>query len=65
MRQPNQKGLLEAVMQAIHADGQHCPKCDVRLKQADGCGSLFQKLMEVAERPKFRKFSSILNWGSL
>jgi len=65
LRQPNQRGLLEAVMQVIHSDGQHCEKCDVQLKQADGCGALFQKLMEVAERPKFRKFSSILNWRSL
>jgi hydroxymethylpyrimidine pyrophosphatase-like HAD family hydrolase len=65
MRRPNQRGLLEAVMQVIHSDGQHCEKCDVQLKQADGCGALFQKLMEIAERPKFRKFSSILNWRSL
>jgi hydroxymethylpyrimidine pyrophosphatase-like HAD family hydrolase len=65
MRQLNQRGLLEAVMQVIHPDGQPCQKCDVQLKQADGCGALFQKLMEVAERPKIRKFSSILNWRSL
>jgi hydroxymethylpyrimidine pyrophosphatase-like HAD family hydrolase len=65
MRQPNQRGLLEAVMQVLHADGQLCEKCDVQLMQADGCGALFQRLMEVAERPKIRKFSSILNWRSL
>jgi hydroxymethylpyrimidine pyrophosphatase-like HAD family hydrolase len=63
--QPFQKGLLEAVMQVIHADGQLCDKCDVQLRQADGCGALFQTLMEVRERPKFRKFSSILNWRNL
>lgn len=60
-RQPFQRGLLEAVMQVIHADGQPCEKCDVQLVQADGCGALFQALMEVAERPKFVKFSSILS----
>jgi len=65
MRQPNQRGLLEAVMQVLHADGQLCEKCDVQLMQADGCGALFQRLMEVAESPKFRKFSSVLNWQSL
>jgi hydroxymethylpyrimidine pyrophosphatase-like HAD family hydrolase len=64
-QQPNQRGLLEAVMQVLHADGQLCEKCDVRLMQADGCGALFQKLMEVTERPKSRKFLSILNWRSL
>jgi hydroxymethylpyrimidine pyrophosphatase-like HAD family hydrolase len=65
MRQPFQRGLLEAVMQVIHADGQLCDKCDVQLAQAHGCGALFQALMESAERPKLLKFSSILNWGSL
>jgi hypothetical protein len=65
MRQPNQKGLLEAVMQVLHADGRLCDKCDVQLVQADGCGALFQRLMEVAERPKFHKFLSTLNWRSL
>jgi len=64
-RQPFQKGLLEAVTQVIHADGQLCDKCDVQLTHADACGALFEKLMEVAERPKFRKFSSILNWRTL
>jgi hydroxymethylpyrimidine pyrophosphatase-like HAD family hydrolase len=65
MRQPNQKGLLEAVMQVLHADGRLCDKCDVQLVQADGCGALFQTLMEVAERPKFHKFLATLNWRSL
>ena len=65
MRQPYQRGLLEAVTQVIHADGQLCDKCDVQLKQADGCGALFQRLMEVAESSKLRKFFSIMNWGSL
>jgi hydroxymethylpyrimidine pyrophosphatase-like HAD family hydrolase len=64
-RQSFQKGLLEAVMQLIHSDGRVCDKCDVQLAQAHGCGALFQRLMEVAERPAFRKFSSILNWGRL
>jgi hypothetical protein len=49
----------------IHADGQLCDKCDVQLKQADGCGALFQRFMEVAESSKLRKFFSIMNWGSL
>jgi hypothetical protein len=53
------------VTQVIHADGQLCDKCDVQLTHADACGALFEKLMEVAERPKFRKFSSILNWRTL
>jgi len=65
MRQPYQRGLLEAVTQVIHADGQLCDKCDVQLKQADGCGALFQRFMEVAESSKLRKFFSIMNWGSL
>jgi hydroxymethylpyrimidine pyrophosphatase-like HAD family hydrolase len=65
MRQPYQRGLLEAVMQVIHGNGQLCDQCDVRLVQAHGCGALFQRLMEVAESSKVRKFSSILNWGSL
>jgi hydroxymethylpyrimidine pyrophosphatase-like HAD family hydrolase len=65
MRQPYQRGLLEAVTQVIHADGQLCDKCDVQLKQADGCGALFQRLMEVAESSRLRKVFSILNWGSL
>jgi hydroxymethylpyrimidine pyrophosphatase-like HAD family hydrolase len=65
MRQPYQRGLLEAVTQVIHPDGQLCDKCDVQLKQSDGCGALFQSLMEVAESSKARKFSSILNWGRL
>lgn len=65
MRQPNQRGLLEAVMQVLHADGHLCDKCNVLLTQAEGCGALFQRLMEVAERPKFHKFLSILNWQSL
>jgi hydroxymethylpyrimidine pyrophosphatase-like HAD family hydrolase len=65
MRQPYQRGLLEAVTQVIHADGQLCDKCDVQLKQADGCGALFQRLMEVAESSKLRRFFSIFNWGSL
>jgi len=61
MRQSYQRGLLEAVNQVIHTDGQLCDKCDVQLKQADGCGALFQRLMEVAESSKLRRFSSILN----
>jgi hydroxymethylpyrimidine pyrophosphatase-like HAD family hydrolase len=65
MRQPYQRGLLDAVMQVIHGNGQLCDQCDVRLVQAHGCGALFQRLMEVAESSKVRKFSSILNWGSL
>jgi hydroxymethylpyrimidine pyrophosphatase-like HAD family hydrolase len=65
MRQPYQRGLLEAVTQVIHPDGQVCDQCDVQLVQAHGCGALFQRLMEVAESSKVRKFSSILNWGSL
>jgi hydroxymethylpyrimidine pyrophosphatase-like HAD family hydrolase len=60
-RQPYQRGLLEAVMQVIHADGRLCEKCHVQLVQADGCGALFQALMEIAERPKFLRFSSIPN----
>jgi len=64
-RQPFQRGLLEAVTQLIHFDGRRCDKCDVKLVQAGGCGALFQKLMEVAERSRFRKFSAILHWGSL
>jgi hydroxymethylpyrimidine pyrophosphatase-like HAD family hydrolase len=65
MRRSFQKGLLDAVAQVIHPDGERCDKCDVQLKQADGCGALFQRLMEVAERPRFRKFLSILNWRNL
>jgi hydroxymethylpyrimidine pyrophosphatase-like HAD family hydrolase len=65
MRQPYQRGLLEAVAQVIHADGQICDKCGVRLAHARGCGALFKTLMEVAESSRVRKFSSILNWGSL
>jgi hydroxymethylpyrimidine pyrophosphatase-like HAD family hydrolase len=65
MRHPFQKGLLEAVTQLIHPGGQLCEKCDVQLVQAHGSDALFQKLMEVAERSKSRKFSSFLNWGSL
>jgi hydroxymethylpyrimidine pyrophosphatase-like HAD family hydrolase len=65
MRQPYQRGLLEAVKQVIHADGRLCDKCDVQLKQTDGCGALFQRLMEVAESSKLRKFFSILNCVSL
>jgi hydroxymethylpyrimidine pyrophosphatase-like HAD family hydrolase len=65
IRQPYQRGLLDAVTQVIHADGQLCDKCDVQLKQADGCGALFQRLMEVAESSRLRKVFSILNWGSL
>ncbi|MGC2526867.1 MAG: HAD hydrolase family protein [Candidatus Acidiferrum sp.] len=65
MRQPYQRGLLEAVAQLLHSDGQLCGKCDVHLQQAQGCGALFQRLMEVAERSRFRKLSSILNWRSL
>jgi hydroxymethylpyrimidine pyrophosphatase-like HAD family hydrolase len=65
MRQPNQRGMLEAVKQLIHADGQLCDKCNVQLKQADGCGALLQRLMEVAESSKVRKLSSIIDWGSL
>jgi hydroxymethylpyrimidine pyrophosphatase-like HAD family hydrolase len=64
-RQPCQRGMLEAVKRLIHADGQLCDKCNVQLVQAHGCGALFQRLMEVAESSKVRKFSSILNWGSL
>jgi hydroxymethylpyrimidine pyrophosphatase-like HAD family hydrolase len=60
-RQPFQKGLLEAVMKVIHADGRLCEKCDVHLVEADGCGAMFQALMGIAELPKFLKFSSILN----
>jgi hydroxymethylpyrimidine pyrophosphatase-like HAD family hydrolase len=65
MRQRRQKGLLEAVMQVLHVDGRLCDKCNVLLTQAEGCGALFQRLMEVAERPKFHEFLSILNWRSL
>jgi hydroxymethylpyrimidine pyrophosphatase-like HAD family hydrolase len=65
MRRPRQRGLLEAVGQLIHPDGQLCGKCNVQLAQAHGCGVLFQRLMEVAERSTLRKFSSILNWGKL
>jgi hydroxymethylpyrimidine pyrophosphatase-like HAD family hydrolase len=65
MRQPFQRGLLAAVTQLLHSDGQLCDKCDVQLLQAHGSGALFQRLMEVAERSNFRKSSSILNWGSL
>ena len=65
MRQPYQRGLLDAVTQVIHPDGQLCDKCEVQLVQAPGCGALFQRLMEVAESSKVRKFSSILNWESL
>jgi hydroxymethylpyrimidine pyrophosphatase-like HAD family hydrolase len=64
-RQSYQRGLLEAVTQLIHPDGHLCDKCDVQLKQADGRGALFQRLMEVAETSKTRRFFSILNWGSL
>jgi hydroxymethylpyrimidine pyrophosphatase-like HAD family hydrolase len=65
MRRPRQRGLLEAVTQLIHPDGQLCGKCNVQLAHAHGCGALFQRLMEVAERSTVRKFSSILNWGNL
>ncbi len=65
MRQPFQRGLLEAVTQLLHSDGHLCSKCDVRLAIAPGCGALFQRLMEVAERSTARKLLSILNWGSL
>lgn len=65
MRQPYQRGLLEAVAQLLHSDGQLCGKCNVHLQQAQGCGALFQRLMEVAEQSRFRKLSSILNWRSL
>ena len=65
MRRPRQRGLLEAVRQLIHPDGQLCGKCNVQLAQARGCGALFQRLMEVAERSTLRKFSAILNWGNL
>ncbi len=65
MRQPRQRGLLEAATQLIHPDGQLCVKCNVQLARAHGCGALFQKLMEVAERSTLRKFSAILNWGRL
>jgi len=64
-RRPYQRGLLEAVMQVVHPDGQLCDKCGIQLKQADGCGALFQRLMTVAESSKLRRFFSILNWGSL
>ena len=60
-----QKGLLEAVTQVIHPDRRLCVKCDVQLIQADGCGALFQRLMEVAELSKFQKLLSILNWEKL
>ncbi|MGC2465206.1 MAG: HAD hydrolase family protein [Candidatus Acidiferrum sp.] len=56
-----QKGLLEAAMQVIHADGRRCEKCDVQLTEADGCGAVFQRLMEIAESSRLRKLSSILN----
>jgi hydroxymethylpyrimidine pyrophosphatase-like HAD family hydrolase len=65
MRRPRQRGLLEAVSQLIHPDGQLCRRCNIQLEQADGCGALFQRLMEVAEGSTIRKFSSILNWGNL
>jgi haloacid dehalogenase-like hydrolase len=65
MRQPRQRGLLEAVMQLIHAGGRLCDKCDVQLKQADGCGALFQRLMAVSESSRLRRFSSILNWKNV
>jgi hydroxymethylpyrimidine pyrophosphatase-like HAD family hydrolase len=65
MRQPYQRGLLEAVTQVLHPEGQPCDKCSVRLKQAPGCGALFQRLMEVAESSTLQKFSSILNWRNL
>jgi hydroxymethylpyrimidine pyrophosphatase-like HAD family hydrolase len=65
MRQPRQRGLLEAVSQLVHPDGQLCGSCNIQLEQAHGCGALFQRLMEVAERSTLRKFSSILNWGNL
>jgi hydroxymethylpyrimidine pyrophosphatase-like HAD family hydrolase len=65
MRQPYQRGLLEATMQLIHAGGRLCDKCDVQLKQANGCGALFQRLMEVSESSRLRRFSSILNWRSV
>jgi hypothetical protein len=61
MRGPRQRGLLEAVRQLIHPDGLLCGKCNVQLAQAHGCGALFQRLMEVAERSTLRKFLSILN----
>jgi hydroxymethylpyrimidine pyrophosphatase-like HAD family hydrolase len=65
MPRPYQRGLLEAVRQLIHPDSQLCENCKVRLAQAHGCGALFQRLMEVADRSTFRNFSSILNWGNL
>jgi len=65
MRQPCQRGLLEAVTQLLHSDGRLCGKCDVHLQQARGCGALFQRLMEVADQSKVRKLSSILNWRSV
>ncbi len=65
MRRPRQRGLLEAVRQLIHPDGQLCGKCNIQLAQAHGCGALFQRLMEVAEGSTLRKFSSILRWGNL
>jgi hydroxymethylpyrimidine pyrophosphatase-like HAD family hydrolase len=65
MHQPYQRGLLEAVTHVIHADGQLCDKCDIRLKQAGGCGALFQRLLRVAENSKLRRFFSILNWRGL
>jgi hypothetical protein len=65
MRQPYQRGLLEAVTQLLHSDGQLCDKCDVQLQQAHGFGLLLERLMEVAEQARFRKLSSILSWQSL
>jgi hydroxymethylpyrimidine pyrophosphatase-like HAD family hydrolase len=65
MRQPYQRGLLEAVTHLLHSDGQLCDKCDVQLQQAHGFGSLLERLMEVAEQARFRKLSSILSWQSL
>jgi HAD superfamily hydrolase (TIGR01484 family) len=65
MRQPYQRGLLEAVAQLIHASGRLCDKCDVQLNQADGCGALFQRLMAVSESSRLRKLSSMLNWRGL
>jgi hydroxymethylpyrimidine pyrophosphatase-like HAD family hydrolase len=64
-RRPHQRGLLEAVRQVVHPDGQLCDKCRIHLKQADGCGALFQTLMQVAESSKVRRFFSLMNWRNL
>jgi hydroxymethylpyrimidine pyrophosphatase-like HAD family hydrolase len=64
-RRPFQRGLLEAVRHVVHPNDRTCDNCRVRLSRGEGCGSLVQKLMGIADRPRALQFLAALNWRGL